>query len=220
MTVLVKICGIVDDVIAHRAIDDSADMLGFVFFPKSPRHLPIDVARNVITNARAYTTAATVRPKMVSVMVNPDDSLLKLIIEALSPDVIQLHGHETPERVRDIHARFNTPLIKAISVSDASDVASAKAYEPYVDYLMFDAKPPAGAALPGGVGARFDWSLMQHYRGHKPWFLAGGLNPDNVSSAISLSKAPLVDVSSGVERAPGLKDPSLITQFINNAKQT
>ncbi|MFT4091032.1 MAG: phosphoribosylanthranilate isomerase [Asticcacaulis sp.] len=220
MTVSVKICGIVNDVIAHSAIDDSADMLGFVFFHRSPRHLPIEVARNVITSARNYTETRAVKPKIVSVMVNPDDALLELITEALSPDLIQLHGHENPERVRDIRQRFNTPLIKAISVSEASDVVSASAYEPYVDYLMFDAKPPKGAELPGGVGARFDWSLMSHYQGEKPWFLAGGLNPDNVREAISLSKAPLVDVSSGVERAPGLKDPSLITQFITNAKQT
>jgi len=220
MTVLVKICGITTDEIAQRAIDDSADMLGVVFFAKSPRHMPIDRALSVITNVRNYTQAIAQKPKIVSVLVNPDDDLLAHITAELRPDLLQLHGHESPERVQAIRRTFNTPLIKALSVAEADDVRVAVDYEPFVDYLMFDARPPKGAVLPGGVGARFDWTLMQHYQGQKPWFLAGGLTPDNVAEAISLSKAPLVDVSSGVERAPGLKDPSLITQFITNAKQT
>lgn len=215
MTVSVKICGITSEAIACSAIDAGADMLGFIFFTKSPRHLPLEDARALMAAIRTFS-----RTPLVSVLVDPDDGLLERITAEVKPDLIQLHGRETPERVREIHARFATPLIKALSVSAAEDLHRAADYEPHADYLMFDAKPPEGSSLPGGVGARFDWSLMHGYSGQKPWFLAGGLDPDNVRQALSLSKAPWVDVSSGVERAPGLKDPLLIKQFISNAKQT
>lgn len=218
MTVQAKICGITDEVIARQASDEGAAMLGFIFFAKSPRHLDLDRMAALIAKVRAYTTTKGSKTRMVSVLVDPDDDLLSAITTHVRPDLIQLHGHETPARVADIAARFHTPLIKAISVSTTADIAEAAAFEPLVAHMLFDAKPPKDAALPGGVGARFDWTLMQGHTASRPWLLAGGLDPWNVAEAVSIAKAPLVDVSSGVERAPGLKDPSLISQFLKVVK--
>lgn len=219
MAVKAKICGITDDVSARTAIDDSAGMLGFISFPKSPRHLDLDRMAQLIANATAYTAHVNKATKCVSVLVDPDDLLLEAITQQVRPDLIQLHGHESPERVRHIRTRFGIPLIKAISVESRSDVLSAAPYEEMVEHLLFDAKPPKDAALPGGVGARFDWTLMEGYPSGRPWLLAGGLTPWNVAEAVSQSKATLVDVSSGVERAPGLKDAPLISQFLKAVKE-
>ncbi|MFN3805913.1 phosphoribosylanthranilate isomerase [Asticcacaulis sp.] len=219
MAVKAKICGITDDVSARTAIDDSAGMLGFISFPKSPRHLDLDRMAQLIANATAYTAHVNKATKCVSVLVDPDDLLLEAITQQVRPDLIQLHGHESPERVRHIRTRFGIPLIKAISVESRSDVLSAAPYEEMVEHLLFDAKPPKDAALPGGVGARFDWTLMEGYPSARPWLLAGGLTPWNVAEAVSQSKATLVDVSSGVERAPGLKDAALISQFLKAVKE-
>ncbi|ESQ80830.1 phosphoribosylanthranilate isomerase [Asticcacaulis sp. YBE204] len=218
MTIKTKICGIRDDDTARQAIDDSADMLGFISFPRSPRHLNIDQMAQLIANATTYALHKGRDVKCVSVLVDPDDTLLEAIVTRARPHLIQLHGHETLERVRHIRDRFKTPLIKAISVESRADVLNAALYESVVDHLLFDAKPPKDAALPGGVGARFDWTLMEGYPAKAPWLLAGGLTPWNVAEAVSQSKAPMVDVSSGVERAPGLKDPSLISQFLKAVK--
>lgn len=219
MAVKAKICGITDDVSARTAIDDSAGMLGFISFPKSPRHLDLDRMAQLIANATAYTAHVNKDTKCVSVLVDPDDLLLEAITRQVRPDLIQLHGHESPERVRHIRTRFGIPLIKAISVESRSDVLSAASYEEMVEHLLFDAKPPKDAALPGGVGARFDWTLMEGYPSARPWLLAGGLTPWNVAEAVSQSKAKLVDVSSGVERAPGLKDAALISQFLKAVQE-
>lgn len=218
MAIKVKICGITTDQAARAAIDDSADMLGFICFPKSPRHLELDKAAKLIADVITYTANTARTVKCVSVVVDPDDALLDALATHVKPDLIQLHGHETPERVRHIRGRFNIPLIKAISVESRADVLASAPYEGLVEHLLFDAKPPKDATLPGGVGARFDWGLMHDYPTQKPWLLAGGLTPWNVAEAISISKAPMVDVSSGVERAPGLKDPSLISQFLKTVK--
>ena len=155
---------------------------------------------------------------LVSVVVDPDDATLAVLRDVVRPDLIQLHGKETPERTAQIKTTTGVGLIKAISVAKASDLAAAAAYEPHVDYLMFDAKPPKDAVMPGGLGIRFDWTLMTGYRGEKPWFLAGGLTPDNVVAAVGQSGARLVDISSGVESAPGVKDPALISSFLTAVK--
>lgn len=153
---------------------------------------------------------------LTSVVVNPDDDLLDALDAAVKPDLIQLHGHETPQRVAQVRARLGIPVIKAISVETAQDIAAAAAYD--ADYLLFDAKTPKNAALPGGLGISFDWRLMREWTGTQPWFLAGGLTPDNVADALRLSGAPAVDVSSGVESAPGVKDESRISGFLKAVK--
>ena len=155
---------------------------------------------------------------LVSVVVDPDDATLDTLRDAVRPDLIQLHGKETPQRTADIAARTGIGLTKVLSIGEACDIAAAVAYEPYVRYLMFDAKTPKDAAMPGGLGIRFDWTLMQGYRGEKPWFLAGGLTSENVAEAVSQSGAHLVDTSSGVESAPGVKDPQLISRFLRAVK--
>ncbi|WAC47391.1 phosphoribosylanthranilate isomerase [Asticcacaulis sp. SL142] len=218
MTVLAKICGINSFSAAQAAIDHGAGFLGFIYFPKSPRHLGVDAARSLMEQAKQHAFTHQLRVKRVSVVVNPDNELLDHIHRELQPDFIQLHGHETPERVADIRARLNVPLIKAITVSSKDDVAAARAYEPLVAHMLFDAKPPADAGLPAGVGAKFDWTLMEGHKGSAPWFLAGGLDPWNVADAVATAKAPMVDVSSGVERGPGLKDASLISNFLKAVK--
>lgn len=219
MAVRAKICGITDAESAQAAIDGSASMLGFISFPKSPRHLDLDRMAHLIANVTAYITHKARMTRCVAVVVDPDDALLEALVGRVRPDLIQLHGHESVERVRHIRDRFQTPLIKAISVESRADVLSAAPYEAFVEHLLFDAKPPKDAALPGGVGARFDWTLMEGYPSVRPWLLAGGLTPWNVAEAVSQSKAQMVDVSSGVERAPGLKDPSLIHQFLQAVKE-
>jgi phosphoribosylanthranilate isomerase len=156
---------------------------------------------------------------VVAVTVDPSDALLDHLAATLRPDLIQLHGKETPARAREIAARVGAGVIKALSVSDADDIAAGAAYEPVVEHLMFDARPPSGSNLPGGVGARFDWTLLTGRRFARPWFLAGGLDPWNVAEAARLSGAGLVDVSSGVERGPGLKDPALITAFLDAVRR-
>lgn len=154
------------------------------------------------------------RLKIVAVTVDPDDVLVDAIARSLAPDLIQLHGRETPARVREVAARSGAGVIKAISVSGPEDLAAASAYAEAADHLMFDAKLPAGADRPGGGGASFDWSILSGRRFPRPWFLAGGLDPWNVAEALRVSGAPLADVSSGVERGPGLKDPALIRAFL------
>jgi len=154
---------------------------------------------------------------LVSVVVDPDDETLAVLHETVRPDLIQLHGKETPERTARIAAK-GFHVIKALSIGEEADLETAGAYEPHVDYLMFDAKTPKEAPMPGGLGIRFDWTLMTGYRGEKPWFLAGGLTSDNVGEAIRQSGARLVDTSSGVESAPGIKDPELISRFLTTVK--
>ncbi len=154
------------------------------------------------------------RAGIVAVTVDADDALLTEIALILKPDLIQLHGHETREQAQRVRTLTGAGIIKVLPIRSAEDFADADAWEPFADHLMFDAKPPEGSHLPGGVGARFDWSLLAGRVFDRPWFVAGGLTPDNVAQAISVSGAPLVDVSSGVETAPGVKDPALIAAFL------
>jgi phosphoribosylanthranilate isomerase len=212
MTLKAKICGISTPEAVRAALDGKAGWLGFVFFPKSPRNLSLEAAVRLAEPARQ-------RAKTVALLVDPSDSQGEEVARILKPDLIQLHGAETPARARDIGVRAGCGIIKALPVAEASDVDAARAYETVVEHLMFDAKPPKEAALPGGSGRSFEWGLLDGRRFQKPWFLAGGLDPWNVAEAASISGAPLVDVSSGVERGPGLKDPALITAFLDAVRR-
>lgn len=213
MTPRAKICGLSTPEAVRAALDGRATHIGFVFFAKSPRDIEPEAADRLAAPAGAAGV------KIVAVTVDPDDVLLDRLMATLKPDFIQLHGRETPARARQIGVRTGVGIIKALSVSDASDIEAARTYESVVDHLMFDAKPPKDAVLPGGTGSRFDWTLTAGRRFERPWFLAGGLDPWNVSEAMRLSGAPLVDVSSGVERGPGLKDPALITAFLDAVRR-
>jgi phosphoribosylanthranilate isomerase len=212
MTPIVKICGLSTASTLAAALAAGADMVGFVFFPKSPRH--IDWA-----TARALGRQAEGRAKIVALSVDADDDTLKRIVEALSPDLMQLHGGESPARAKQIGELFARPTMKAIGVATRADLTAAGAYEGVVDTLLIDAKPPKGAALPGGNGRPFDWRLTQDFHAPVPWLLSGGLDPENVAAAIALSGARGVDVSSGVESAPGVKDPAKIRAFVAAARR-
>ncbi|MCH2395615.1 phosphoribosylanthranilate isomerase [Oceanibaculum sp.] len=210
---LVKICGLSTPESVAAAIEGGADFLGFVFYPRSPRNVTPDQAAEL-------TKPVPAAVRTVALTVDADDVLLETIIAAMRPGLLQLHGHETPERVAEIRSRFGTPVMKVLSVASAEDVAKASAYEPVADMLMFDAKPPKEMkdALPGGNALRFDWQLLAGAHFGKPWLLAGGLTPENVAEAIRTSGAPGVDVSSGVEDAPGQKSIPLIRAFLKAAK--
>jgi phosphoribosylanthranilate isomerase len=212
MTPTVKICGLSTALTVDAALDAGADMVGFVFFSKSPRHIDWATARALGRQARGQAT-------IVALSVDADDDTLKLIVEALSPDLMQLHGSESPARVKEISELFGRPTMKAIGVATHGDLVAAQAYEGVADHLLIDAKPPKGAVLPGGNGRPFDWSLTRKFRPSVPWLLSGGLDPDTVEAAITLSGARGVDVSSGVESAPGVKDPAKIKAFVAAARR-
>jgi len=212
MTPTVKICGLSTALTLDAALEAGADMVGFVFFSKSPRHIDW-------TTARTLGRQAEGRAKIVALSVDADDDTLKRIVDALSPDLMQLHGSETPARVKEIGELCVRPTMKAIGVATREDLAAAKAYEGVADILLIDAKPPKDAVLPGGNGRPFDWGLTQDFRAPLPWLLSGGLEPDNVAAAIALSGARGVDVSSGVESAPGGKDPAKIRAFVAAARR-
>jgi phosphoribosylanthranilate isomerase len=212
MTPIVKICGLSTPATLDAALEAGADMVGFVFFSTSPRH--IDWA-----TARALGRQAEGRAKIVALSVDADDETLARIVESLSPDLMQLHGSESPARVRAIRERFGRPTMKAIGVATRGDLAQAARYEGVADTLLIDAKPPKGATLPGGNGRPFDWRLTQDFHPSVPWLLSGGLDPDTVAAAIALSGARGVDVSSGVESAPGVKDPAKIRAFVAAARR-
>ena len=212
MTPVVKICGLSTAATLDAALEAGADMVGFVFFPKSPRH--IDWA-----TARALGRRVEGRAKVAALSVDADDETLERIADALSPDLMQLHGGETPARVKRIGELCARPTMKAIGVATGADLAAAEAYEGVADTLLIDAKPPKDAALPGGNGCPFDWSLTRGFHFPGPWLLSGGLDPETVAAAITLSGARGVDVSSGVERAPGVKDPAKIRAFVAAARR-
>jgi phosphoribosylanthranilate isomerase len=212
MTPTVKICGLSTALTLDAALDAGADMVGFVFFSKSPRHIDWATARALGRQARGRAT-------IVALSVDADDDTLKRIVDALSPDLMQLHGSETPTRVKEIGELCARPTMKAIGVAARGDLAQAEPYESVASYLLIDAKPPKGAALPGGNGRPFDWSLTREFRPSIPWLLSGGLDPDTVEAAIALSGARGVDVSSGVESAPGVKDPARIRAFVAAARR-
>jgi phosphoribosylanthranilate isomerase len=208
-----KICGLSTPEAVQAALEGGAAYLGFVFFAKSPRNLDPATAARLAEPARG-------RAGVVAVTVDPDDESLDRIAAALAPDLIQLHGRESPSRVAEVRARTGALTIKAIQVGAAEDLAGLAAYEGAADHLMLDAKAPPGAPVPGGHGEAIDWSLATGRRFARPWFLAGGLDPWNVAEAVAASGAPVVDVSSGVERGPGYKDPRLISAFLHAVRRT
>jgi phosphoribosylanthranilate isomerase len=204
---LTKICGLSTRAAVDAALGGGAAFVGFVFFPASPRRVTIEAAAGLAAIARG-------RARIAAVTVDPDDALIDALAAGLAPDLIQLHGRESPARAREIAARAKAGVIKAIPISNAADLNAADVFDDVADHLMFDAKAPATAARPGGHGAAFDWRILAGRRFRQPWFLAGGLSAANVADAIAASGAPMVDVSSGVEGAGGLKDAALIARFL------
>jgi phosphoribosylanthranilate isomerase len=212
MSLIIKICGLKTPETLEAAIAAGADWVGFVFFAKSPRHVSLD-------EAKALGQIVGSRAKKVALSVDADDVALADIEKALTPDFHQLHGHESPERVAAIRAKFGRPVIKAIGIADAADFEAARTYETAADWLLLDAKPPKNAELPGGNGLPFDWHLLSGLDLQKPFMVSGGLDPSNVGTAIAISHPAGVDVSSGVETAPGVKDPAKIRAFIEAARR-
>jgi phosphoribosylanthranilate isomerase len=207
MTVIVKICGLATQAGLDAALACGADMAGFVFFDKSTRHVSLELAANLGRRAARRTCK-------VLVTVDAGDALLAAAIKALDPGLLQLHGSETPERVAAIRARFALPVMKAIGIFEPADLALVPVFDGVADYLLFDAKAPFAGRQPGGSGTSFDWSLLGTIETKKPWLLAGGLDATNVADALAQTGAPGVDVSSGVENAPGVKDRTKIAAFI------
>lgn len=212
MTVKAKICGLSTPEGVKASLDGGAAFIGFVFFGKSPRNVAPELAARLAEPARGGT-------KVVALLVDPTDEEVRRVAATLRPDLIQLHGRETPARTAEIGRLAGLPLVKALAVSKAADLDAARDYEPVVEHLMFDARPPPGAGRPGGLGDSFDWTLTAGRRFERPWFLAGGLDPWNLAEAVAASGAPMVDVSSGVERGPGLKDADLIGAFLQAARK-
>ncbi|MFK7743801.1 MAG: phosphoribosylanthranilate isomerase [Roseobacter sp.] len=208
----VKICGLTDAAHVAAAATAGARYVGFVFFPKSPRNVSL-------AQARGLALATPDGVAKVALVVNADDALLDDLTREVPVDILQLHGKETPARVAEIKARYGLPVMKAVGVADASDLAAIDTYSAVADQLLIDAKPPKGADLPGGNGLAFDWHLLADRKyWTKPWMLAGGLTPENVAQAVARTGARQVDVSSGVEKAPGQKDASLFSSFVENAQ--
>jgi phosphoribosylanthranilate isomerase len=211
MPLAVKICGLSTRETLGVALDAGADMVGFVFFPPSPRHISLEVARELgkLAGQRATRVALT---------VDADDATLAGIVEALQPDILQLHGHETPVRLSEIKRKFGREVMKALPVERATDLAILPDYAAVADRILFDARPPKGATRPGGLGAVFDWHLLENLDLKLPFMVSGGLHAGNVAEAIRVTRADGVDVSSGVERAPGVKDIGMIRDFIRAAR--
>ena len=202
-----KICGLTTPETVAAAVEGGAAYVGFVFFAKSPRNVDIETARQL---------AAAVPPGVckVGLVVDADDAMLDAIDARVPLDMLQLHGAESPERVAAVRARYGLPVMKAVGLRDADDLAAIDRYAGVADQILVDAKPPRGADLPGGNGLAFDWSLLSGRRWPLPWILAGGLTPDNALRAANLTGATQLDVSSGVESAPGVKDAALIAAFL------
>jgi phosphoribosylanthranilate isomerase len=211
MSVEVKICGITDEDAMETAVEAGADYVGLVFYAPSPR---------AVTAARAAELVEYLPDDIITVglFVDPDDALLNDVLTHVRLDLLQFHGSESPERLEAIRLEYGLPIMKMIPVSCAEDLAAAEPYLAVCDRLLFDAKPPQGATLPGGNAVAFDWTILQGRRWGLPWMLAGGLTPETVAEAVRISGARAVDVSSGVESAPGVKDPARIHAFINAVK--
>ncbi|MGA2565621.1 MAG: phosphoribosylanthranilate isomerase [Pseudolabrys sp.] len=211
MSLLVKICGLKTAEALDVALESGADLVGFVFFSPSPRHL-------ALAAARALGERVSGRAGKVALTVDADDETLRGVVEALKPDMLQLHGKETPERVTALRARFGLPVMKAIPVATKGDLSRIDLYKKVADRLIFDARAPQDATRPGGLGTPFDWTLLKGIDPGIPFMLSGGLDAGNVAEALRITSAPGVDVSSGVERAPGEKDPDKIRAFIRAAR--
>ena len=207
----VKICGLKSEAALEAALAGGADFVGLVFFPPSPRNVAPAVAKALADKARG-------RAGIVALMVDPDDALIDTVMASVAPDILQLHGEETPERSADIRRRWGKPVMKAIKVETAQDARTALAYRRAADLILFDARAPADSTRPGGNGAPFDWRTLLGVKDRVPFMLSGGLTPDNIAEAIRATGAAIVDVSSGVESSPGEKDPELIRRFLRAAK--
>ena len=212
MTTDVKICGLKTAEAVDAAVAGGADYIGLVFFAPSPRNVDVATGRALADRARS-------KAKVVALLVDPSDALTREVTAQVSPDIIQLHGSETPERVAAIRLATGRPVMKAIKVETADDAAKALSYAGHADLVLFDAKAPKGALLPGGNGVAFDWALLDGMKDRVTYMLSGGLTPENVAEAIRVTGAGAVDVSSGVESRPGEKDPELIRRFLQAAKR-
>jgi phosphoribosylanthranilate isomerase len=211
MAVLIKICGLKTPEALDVALAAGADMVGFVFFPPSPRHVGYEAARALGSRVQG-------KAKKVALTVDASDEQIAAIIEALKPDLLQLHGQETPERVVVVRTRFGLPVMKALPIAARADLSPIRLYDKVADRLLFDARAPREATRPGGLGKSFDWRLLENLKIAVPHVLSGGLDADNVAEALRITRASGVDVSSGVERAPGEKDPDKIRAFIRAAR--
>jgi phosphoribosylanthranilate isomerase len=206
MALDIKICGLKTDGALAAALAGSASHVGFIFFVKSPRYVdPVEAGR--------LRQAATGKATAVAVTVDASDSFLDEIVTKMHPDMLQLHGSETPERMAELKARYGLPVMKALSVSEAADVERIKPFIGVADRFLFDAKPPKGSELPGGNGLPFDWRILAGLDASVDYMLSGGLNAANIGDALRLANPPGIDISSGVESAPGVKEPALIEQF-------
>ncbi|MFE0016215.1 phosphoribosylanthranilate isomerase [Mesorhizobium sp. NPDC059054] len=202
----IKICGLRTEAALAAALDNGASHVGFIFFAKSPRNIaPADAGR--------LRQAARGKAKAVAVTVDADDAFLDEIVTAMAPDMLQLHGSESPERVAEVKARYGLPVMKAFSLREADDLAAVTPYRSVADRFLFDAKPPKGSELPGGNGVAFDWRILTSLDADLDYMLSGGLNADNVGEALAIANPPGLDISSGVESAPGVKDVRLIAEF-------
>ena len=211
MSLTVKICGLSTPETLDAALQAGADMVGFVFFPPSPRHISLQTARELGRQVKG-------RAIKVALTVDADDATLANVMETLRPDILQLHGSETVARLRDIKQAFGVQLMKVLAVETSADLAPLAGYATVADRILFDARAPKGATRPGGLGAVFDWHVLENLDLKLPFMVSGGLTADNLSEAVRVTRAGGVDVSSGVERAPGIKDPELIRAFIRAAR--
>jgi phosphoribosylanthranilate isomerase len=211
MALTVKICGLKTPEALDVALESGADLVGFVFFPPSPRNLGLEAARMLGERVKG-------RAGKVALTVDATDATLREIVEALHPDMLQLHGKETPDRVVQVRTRYGLPVMKALPIAERADLSPIREYAQVADRLLFDARPPRGATRPGGLGRRFDWTLLAGIDPGVPFMLSGGLDAGNVAEALRITRAPGVDVSSGVESAPGVKDAAKIREFIHAAR--
>jgi phosphoribosylanthranilate isomerase len=211
MSLIVKICGLSTPETLDAALDARADMVGFVFFPPSPRHLEFDVARSLGRRVRN-------RAQKVALTVDADAAFLRSVVEALRPDILQLHGTESVAQVQTVQRMFGLPVMKALPIAIREDLERISHYAPVVDRLLFDARAPRDATRPGGLGNTFDWHLLEAVQPGVPFMLSGGLDADNVGEALRITRASGIDVSSGVEREPGVKDPGKISAFVRAAR--
>ena len=211
MSLLVKICGLKTIDALDAALDTGADMVGFVFFPPSPRNLGLEAAKVLGDRVKG-------RARKVALSVDATDVELSAAIEALQPDMLQLHGKEAPERVASVRSRFRLPVMKALPIETRADLSPIYAYANVSDWLLFDARAPRAATRPGGLGKPFDWTLLERLNPGVPFMLSGGLDAGNLAEAVRIARPTAVDVSSGVERAPGEKDPAKIRAFILKAR--
>jgi phosphoribosylanthranilate isomerase len=211
MALTVKICGLKTPEALEVALESGADLTGFVFFPPSPRNLGLEAAKMLGAQVKG-------RAGKVALTVDANDETLRAIVDALKPDLLQLHGHETPERVATVRSRFGVPVMKVLPISERSDLSPIREFANVADRLMFDARPPQDATRPGGLGRTFDWTLLKSIDPKINFMLGGGLDASNVAQALAITNAPGVDVSSGVERAPGEKDLDKIRAFIRAAR--